>query len=467
MAKMAEKAQQRILRVGIVHEGRIIEERLIKKRVDVTVGASPKCTFILPIANLPDSYRLFVLERGRYHLRFTAGMTGRISVGDRLMELKELKDSNLVRRSGNYFLLPLDDSSRGRLVFGEVSLLFQFVVPPPPVPKLELPAAAKGGVLSRIDTPLFLALMASLIVQVGGVGGVQYWWRTTGQFQVKKGKPYADAYELLKAEVVRRLPPEKPKTEVAGTGAGEATEEASSEEVAEKTPTRRPQRSAGNAESAEDQYRKKLAKVRNTTILRHLGGYGSGPDAIQGAGVEHGAAAARLTSAWETRGVEVAGAGAPPSGFRAGPPGAGSGQGTTYEKLGRDEMGPTRPSAQVAGGQREEEIKVRIREGTLGDQTGIGRIDKAAVESVFRRRMSAIRVCYERSLKVNPDVEGKVTIRFTIGRAGTITDIQVTENTTGDASIGTCIAQKVRTWRFSPPDEGEVTFSYPFLLQKG
>jgi len=81
--------------------------------------------------------------------------------------------------------------------------------------------------------------------------------------------------------------------------------------------------------------------------------------------------------------------------------------------------------------------------------------------------MSAIRICYERSLKVNPDVQGKVTIRFTIGRAGTITDIQITENTTGDAAIGTCIAQKVRAWRFSPPDEGEVTFSYPFLLQKG
>lgn len=465
---MAEKAQAKILRVGIVHEGRIIEERLLKKRGDVTVGASPKCTFILPIAKLPESYRLFVLERGRYALRFTAGMTGRVSVGDRLLELGELKDTNLVRRSGAYFLLPLDETSRGRLVFGEVSLLFQFVVPPPPVPKLELPAAAKGGILSRIDTPLFLALMVSLIVQAGGIGGVQYWWRTTGQFQVKKAKPYADAYEMLKAEVERRLPPEKPTAQATGPGEGEGTaEDAGSEEPAEKKTAQRPQRSAGNSESAEDQYRKKLAKVRNTTILRHLGGYGAGPDAIQGAGVEHGSAAARLTSAWDTKGVEVARAGAPPSGYRAGPPGGGSGQGTTYEKLGREEMGPTRPAAQVAGGTREEEIKVRIREGTLGDQTGIGRIDKSAVESVFRRRMSAIRVCYERSLKVNPDVQGKVTIRFTIGRAGTITDIQVTENSTGDAAIGTCIAQKVRAWRFSPPDEGEVTFSYPFLLQKG
>jgi len=466
---MAETSQARILRVGIVHEGRIIEERLLRKRADVTVGASPKCTFILPIANLPESYRLFVLERNRYHLRFTAGMVGRVSVGDSLMELKDLKDTNLVRRSGEYYLLPLDDTSRGRLVFGEVSLLFQFVVPPPPIPKLELPANVKGGILSRIDTPLFVAFLASLVLQVGGIGGVQYWWKTTGQFQVKKAKPYADAYELLKAEVERRLPPEKPKAEATGPGEGEGKEgaDAGSEEVAQKT-DRRPQRSAGNSESAEDQYRKKLAKVRNTTILRHLGGFGAGPGTIQGAGVEQGAAAARLTSAWDTKGVEVAGAGAPPSGFRAGPPGGGgSGQGTTYAKLDREEMGSMRPAAQVAGGAREEEVKVRIREGQLGEQAGLGKIDKAAVESVFRRRMSAIRVCYERSLKTNPDVQGKVTIRFTIGRAGTITAIEVTENTTGDAAIGTCIAQKVRSWRFAPPDEGEVTFSYPFLLQKG
>ena len=83
---------------------------------------------------------------------------------------------------------------------------------------------------------------------------------------------------------------------------------------------------------------------------------------------------------------------------------------------------------------------------------------------MFSRRKGAIKYCYEKSLKVNPKLRGKVTIRFTIGPAGRITKIDVAENSTGDSSIAQCIVGKVKGWRFEPPQGGSVTFSYPFLL---
>lgn len=467
---MAKQSQAKVLRIGIVHENRIIEERLLRKPSDVTVGASPKCTFILPIPNLPESYRLFVYKRGRYYLRFTSKMVGRLAISDSLKNLDELRNHPSVEKSGDYYLLPLDDTCRGRLVFGDVSLLFQFVVPQP-IPKLDLPATAKGGILSRIDTPLLWAFLVSLVLQLGGVGGIQVWWRSYGQFQTKKVRPYSQAFDLLKAQVEMRLArEEKKETPKEGAG-GQGGEEGEVKQEKEEKPvaSTRPTRTSGPAvESPEEQYRKKLAKVTNKTILRYLGAYGSGPNTVIGAGVEQGVATSRLTSAWETRGgVTVAKIGDAPAGFRAGPPGGGAGQATTYERLKGDEIGSGRPVAQVAGGERGEEIKVKIREGHLTDQAGLGRVDKAAVEDLFRKRLSAIRTCYEKRLRVNPDIEGKVVIRFTIGRAGTITQIEVIENTTGDPEVGTCIVQKVRMWRFTPPEEGEVTFSYPFLLHKG
>lgn len=467
---MADKAQTRVLRIGIVHEGRIIEERLLRKRGDVTVGASPKCTFILPIANLPESYRLFVVQKGKYFLRFTAGMAGRVSVGERLWDLPELRESNLVQKSGQYFLLPLDDNSRGKLVFGEVSLLFQFVLPPPPVPKLELPATAKGGLLSRIDVPLFLAFMASLVLQAGGVAGVQYWWNVSGQFQVKKARRYSEVYEYLKAEVQRRVQIEKPKVDVTGPGTGSQEDKGAGgeEKKVEKEVARRPQRTGGDSvESAEERYRRKVAKVRNSTVIYHLGKYGIGPGTVVGAAVEGGVASSRLASAFETKGVETAGVGAPLSGFRAAPPGGGSEQATTYQKLGKEEIGSGRGVAQVAGGTKVEEVKLHIRGEGVRDVSGAGRLDKSAIESVFSSRQSAIKMCYQRSLKVNPNISGKVTIRFTIGEAGTVTDIYVLENTTGDPDVAACIVQKVRTWRFTPPEGGPVTVTMPLLLQKG
>jgi len=461
---MSRKIPEKILRVGVVHEGRIIEERLLRKPGDVTVGASPKCTFILPIAKLPDSYRLFAhKKRGRYSLRFTRAMVGKVSVGDSIMELKAVWQSNLGSRDGEYYRLPLDENTRGKLVFGEVSLLFQFVVPPPPVPKLELPATAKGGLLSRIDATLSIAMMISLVLQLGGIGGIQFWWQTSGQFQVKVKKDYLEAYDMLKTEVERRQPLER---DVAMEGEGEGEDDENAEEAVDK-PLKKHRRAAPvKTVSDEERYKRKLAKVRNTTILRHLGGQGEGAGTITGTGVESGATANRLKGAWNTNGVRVANQGDSPSGFHAGRAG-GDDQGNTYASLSGDDVKSKTKRKTVMSGKRGKEMSIRIRRGKLGQQTGMGKINRAAVQSVFRRRMSAIRICYEKALKVNPDVQGKITIRFTIGRAGTITDIKVTGNSTGDKSIGSCIIQKVRRWRFSPPDEGEVTFSYPFLLQRG
>ena len=464
---MAKKTQAKVLRVGVVHEGRIIEERLLKKPGDVTVGASPKCTFILPIAKLSESYRLFLHgSKGRYQLRFTKGMVGKVSVGDSIMDLNALRQSNLAQHSGEYYHLSLDESSRGKLVFGEVSLLFQFVVPPPPVPKLELPATAKGGLLTRIDATLSFALLASLILQLGSMGGIQFWWQQYGQFEVKVKKDYLEAYDMLKAEVERRQPLEREVVEE-GTGEGEGEEdEAAVEEVARKPVKKHTRPTPAKVESDEERYKRKVAKVRDTTILRHLGVAGEGPGTIAGTGVEDGAAANRLNGAWNTKGVRVANEDDSPSGFHAGQP-SGDDQGNTYASLSKDDVKSKTKVGKVGGGERRQETSIRIRRGKLGNQTGTGKIDKAAVASVFRRRMSAIRVCYEKALKLNPDVQGKVTLRFTIGRAGTITNITVTKNSTGDPGVATCITQKVRRWRFSPPDEGEVTFSYPFLLQRG
>ena len=67
-----QSAESRILRVGLVHQSRIIEEKLVKYGSDVTVGLSPRNTLILPISKPPESYALFVFEKDRgYSLRFT------------------------------------------------------------------------------------------------------------------------------------------------------------------------------------------------------------------------------------------------------------------------------------------------------------------------------------------------------------------------------------------------------------
>ena len=81
----------RILRIGILLGGKIVEERLIRERTSVTIGQSMKNTFSIPVEGLPLELTLFSLENERYHLRFLNKMDGRLSSGDQVDTLDSLK----------------------------------------------------------------------------------------------------------------------------------------------------------------------------------------------------------------------------------------------------------------------------------------------------------------------------------------------------------------------------------------
>src|SRR3954463_15398293 len=79
-AQVGSAPKPKILRIGIIQGGRIVEERLVRKRENVTVGQSAKNMFVVPASNaLPRSFTIFELTPAGYALNFTEGMDGRIA----------------------------------------------------------------------------------------------------------------------------------------------------------------------------------------------------------------------------------------------------------------------------------------------------------------------------------------------------------------------------------------------------
>ena len=488
-------AERKVLRVGIVQDGRIVEERILKKERKVSIGQSPKNTFAIPISRLPAAYTLFEQKGGRYTLRFVRGMEGRLSLQKRVADLKMLVDEKLARRVGDHYYYPLTEFSRGRIVLGDVTLLFQFVTPPPPVSTLQLPAVVKVNWWKRIDGIFASILLVSLLLQGGAVGGLEWWWTTTGQFLTPRPRKSA-MLSTLKTEVSERVDEEdEPATEKelldeveeASTDAeGEGGFEPGEDEVAEEdllapkkdplpTPkVRREAREKGDeGGDPKARYTRKLADVRRTTLIRYIVSDGAGPGSGLANTLDKGVAAKRLADAFGTDGGVTPARPGERLAYDPVPKAVAEGEGGTkgYRKItGEGKYSDEIKTGKVAKtGDKGTEVKVRPRvRGSLQGGGGAGgRIDKAGVASVFRRRSSAIRRCYEAALRGNPNVTGKVTIRFTIGPAGRITGISVTANSTGDSSIGSCIVSRVKGWRFDPPERGSVTFSYPFILSKG
>src|SRR5678816_184140 len=102
--------RQRILRIGILLGGKIVEERLIRERTSVTIGQSMKNTFSIPVEGLPLEFTLFALEEGKYYLRFLNKMDGRLSDGSgQVHTLDVLKQSRGAANQGEYWQVPLTD----------------------------------------------------------------------------------------------------------------------------------------------------------------------------------------------------------------------------------------------------------------------------------------------------------------------------------------------------------------------
>lgn len=141
----------KILRIGIVQGGRIVEEKLIRVRRNVSLGQHARNTFVIPSAYLPKAYTVLEVTGDTYTLRFTEGMDGRVTVGGKVRTFIQVKQIGAAKKVGEFYHLRLETDARGKVVVGDVTLLFQFVAAPPVRPKARLPSFIRGGVMGRWD----------------------------------------------------------------------------------------------------------------------------------------------------------------------------------------------------------------------------------------------------------------------------------------------------------------------------
>jgi hypothetical protein len=160
----------KILRIGIIQNGKIVEERLVRKRENVTVGQSTKNTFVVPASNhLPRTFVLFELTPAGYALNFTDAMDGRVSLGEQVVALPALRQGGKAQRKGDLWHLMMNDRSRGKVVIGDVTVLFQFVTPPPVQPRPQLPPSVRSSLLQNLDWLLVAVVGASFLLHFGFV----------------------------------------------------------------------------------------------------------------------------------------------------------------------------------------------------------------------------------------------------------------------------------------------------------
>jgi hypothetical protein len=91
-------------------------------------------------------------------------------------------------------------------------------------------------------------------------------------------------------------------------------------------------------------------------------------------------------------------------------------------------------------------------------------VDPGALARFVKERVKPIQNCYEEQLKLNPKLQGKVVVLFSIQPTGHVGEIGVEENTLGNEAVGSCICAVIGSWEFPFRPSEEVQVAYPFIF---
>jgi len=430
----------KVLRIGLVQSGRVVEERIIKQRTHVTVGPNEKNMFVIASGNLPASVRLFELVGTDYCLNFFDGMTGRVALPTGISDLNVLKGQARRTQQGAY-QVRLTADSRGKVVIGDTTFLFQFVAPPPIQPKPQLPVSVTRGA-TAIDWPTTMIAAFSFLIHFSAIGSIySEWFDPVVDFDV-------NVAGLL--ESVKSLPPPPPVEEKSDEKPTEtATDKAAEAPKAAPTKGGAPGKAMSSAQAAA--LSNQLEQMEMAT-LGALAGAGPATEGVLKTGeVPTGALDKAAAS---SAGVGVGGLSLGGGGGAIRPGAAGGGLGA---------IGATTGGGGGNTGGVQEVRGPRGNAAVGGANVSGGQVSNAA--RVVAGMRAGFRNCYNRALAQNPDVEGKINLSIRVGPGGEVQSVGASASGLPDSVVG-CVKARAQAAQFDPPQGGAAVIQVPVSFVK-
>jgi TonB family protein len=452
MRAMSVHTGPKVLRIGLVQNGRVVEERIIKQRTTVTVGSNERAVFVIPSQAVPPMFKLFELIGNEYHLNFLDGMTGRVALATGITDLTALRGQ--AKKVGGAYQIKLTEEARGKVIIGETTFLFQFVAPPPVQPRPQLPLAVKGGLAAQIDWSLTIIAAFSFLLHFGVVGAMYSDWMDPVVGDDLNVAGLIDMMKNIPPPPVTETPTETNANATATAAATAAPKPSSG--AGGKTGSSGQSKAAGSIGDKQAAALVAQAEAMQMQMLAALGGGSAVQGALNRSDIPpvdlSGAAASGAGVTAGTGDLKVGGGGGAIQGGGKGPGLGGLG-------------GGTRGSGDGSAG-TERKVEGPKADAQVGGSTASVPISDA--DRVIAGLRGRFRTCYQTGLNSDPNMSGKVIITAKVDPNGEVSSASVTQNTGLSPAVASCIANVVKRAQFNPPGGSGSTLNIPvtFVQQK-
>lgn len=473
------------LRVTFEKGGRVVG-RVASSGGRVRWGPNLGIEFTYPAPGLQGPEELFSPGRRAARLWLREGMTGEIVAGGEGLPLECIGEWGLVRGRGDRRWVQLTPRMEGWVGYRGVRISFRYGPPPTRermVRPQRVPWRFRRGLLAREEWPFALLTW--------GLYGVLVWLslslarlplppapspeRVAERFarliyEAPQAPTRARAEILKRAEQEAQPAPSEPAREPEAPAPPPESAPAPEPPRPAEAPKPEPAPPAAQAEAAPapapvppkpgggSRSREEIRQsVARKGLLGLLGGRGSAATSnTRGSILEGQGPAQDLDKVLE----RVEGLRAVPRRGQGGDLGAGeSGPPAGIDEAARRVTAPTRT---VRLEERRPERVEAPEEPALDELTLKEAV--AAIHRTVGTYLGGIRYLYNRELRRNPDLEGKLTVSITIGPEGQVVSCEVVESTLESPVLEREVLARIRKWKFPPVARRDVTVTYPFVF---
>jgi pSer/pThr/pTyr-binding forkhead associated (FHA) protein len=405
--------------------------------------------FYVPDSDLPhDEYNLFEWSGGNYVCNISDKWSGFVDIGEDRHSLQELIESGKAKPAGaGQYQVDVDENTRLVADLGHTIIFSQMVYPGKKV---------VSKLTDNLDYP-FLGVMAFMSFVFAMMAVVILTSPPPPENEVME---IPDRFvELLLEQPEPEKPKNDPKPE-ANPEAGEGAKAKKEEGKVGKKDAKMKTAKGNKVEMKKQQLDREVAEDAGVLgALRE----GSELDGVFGSSNLNADLAGGIGGLIGAKGTQMGTGG-------LGSRGSGLGGGGTADGiggLGTKGRGSGKSGYGKGGGNFGAKGEGGI--GRIGgDPIILGALDKSLIDAVIKRHMNQIRYCYQRELTKNPNLGGKIVVKFVIAKDGSVSKASTKSSTMGNKAVEGCINSRFQRFKFPEPKGGGIVIvSYPFIFQPG